>query len=148
VRAQAALLDTGGKAIGVATFRDARLGVVVDLRIVGLKKGEHGTHIHAVGKCETPDFATAGAHFNPNGKQHGLHNANGPHSGDLPNLVVGDDGSGHLSYVDPLLSLEPGAANSIIGLSIVVHADPDDERTDPAGNSGGRIACGVINKAS
>jgi Cu-Zn family superoxide dismutase len=89
---------------------------------------------------------SAGAHFNPANAQHGLHNAKGPHAGDLPNLDVADDGSGHLSYVDPLISLQTGASNSVLGLSLVIHANADDEQTDPAGNSGARIACGLIAK--
>jgi Cu-Zn family superoxide dismutase len=147
-RARAAIVDASGKPIGLATFSENRLGVLVDVKVSGLAKGQHGIHIHAVGKCDGPDFMTAGAHFNPGGAQHGFHNAKGPHAGDLPNLVVGDDGKGSLSYVDPLVTLESGASTSVIGLSIVVHMNPDDEQTDPAGNSGGRIACGVIDKSA
>ncbi|HYY55588.1 MAG TPA: superoxide dismutase family protein [Candidatus Dormibacteraeota bacterium] len=147
-RARAAIVDSSGKPIGLASFSETRLGVLVDVKVVSLPKGAHGLHIHATGKCETPEFMSAGAHFNPGGNQHGLHNAKGPHAGDLPNLVVGDDGKGALSYVDPLVTLESGASNSIVGLSLVVHKDPDDEQTDPAGNSGSRIACGVIDKTA
>ena len=146
IKAGAGLLDSKGSPVGFASFSDTRLGVLVDLKVVGLPKGAHGVHIHAVGKCDRPDFATAGAHFNPSNARHGLHNLKGPHAGDLPNLVVGDDGSGSLRYVDPLISLESGASNSILGLSLVVHANVDDEVTDPSGNSGGRIACGLIAK--
>lgn len=146
VKASGGLLDQSGRAVGLATFSETRLGVLVDLKVVALPPGTHGVHIHAVGKCDRPDFMTAGAHFNPGGAQHGAHNPKGPHAGDLPNLVVADDGRGSLSYVDPLISLEPGASNSVVGLALVVHANADDEQTDPAGNSGGRIACGLISK--
>ena len=148
VRANSAIRDSKDQVIGLATFRETRLGVVVDVRVTGLPAGKHGIHIHAVGKCDAPDFMSAGAHFNPNGAQHGLLNPKGPHAGDLPNLVVDQNGKGSISYVDPLVSLETGAANSLLlGTSIIIHADPDDEMTDPAGNSGSRIACGVIAKA-
>jgi Cu-Zn family superoxide dismutase len=147
-RARAALIDSTGKPIGLATFSENRLGVLVDLSLSNLPKGTHGVHIHAVGKCDGPDFMTAGAHFNPAGAQHGLHSAKGPHAGDLPNVVIGDDGRGSLRYVNPLVTLEAGAANSINGLAIVVDQRADDEQTDPEGNSGARIACGVIDKSA
>ena len=146
IKAGAGLVDSNGSPVGLATFSENRLGVLVDLKVVSVPKGMHGVAIHAVGKCDRPDFATSGAHFNPSTAQHGLRNPKGPHAGDLPNLVVGDDGKGSLSYVDPLISLQTGASNSIIGLSIVVHANADDEVTDPTGNSGSGIACGLIAK--
>lgn len=147
-RARSGLVDSAGKPIGLASFSENRLGVLVELKVAGLPKGTHGVHIHAVGKCDTPNFTMAGSHFNPGASQHGFHNPKGPHAGDLPNLIVGDDGKGSLSYVDPLITLEPGASGSIAGLSIVVHQNADDEQTDPSGNSGPPIACGVIDKTA
>ena len=145
--AAAGLVNAQGSPVGLAEFSEVRLGVLVTLKVVNLPPGKHGVHIHAVGKCDTPDFTSAGPHFNPNGKQHGLKNAGGPHAGDLPNLEVGREGKGTLSYVDPHVSLEPGASNSVLlGTAIVIHASPDDETTDPSGNSGARIACGAIQK--
>src|SRR3712207_105403 len=110
-----------------------------------LPPGTHGLHVHTVGAC-TPDFSAAGGHFNPMAKQHGLDNPAGPHAGDLPNLTIASDGTGSLNYTNPLLALTSGA-NSVYdadGSAIIIHATADDNRTDPAGNSGDRIACGVI----
>jgi Cu-Zn family superoxide dismutase len=104
----------------------------------GLAPGPHGMHIHARGECAAPDFASAGAHFNPENKQHGRLNPAGPHLGDLPNLVVGADGSADTSLALPSGLLGPDVH------SLVFHARPDDERTDPSGNSGDRVACAVL----
>lgn len=145
-RANASLRDAKNAVVGLATFTETRFGVLVALNVRDMTPGQHGIHVHAVNKCDPPEFTTAGAHFNPNATQHGAHNPKGPHAGDLPNLVVGKDGTGTLSYVNPYLSMQPGAANSILASSLVVHKDPDDEMTDPSGNSGGRIACGLIAK--
>lgn len=145
VRANATMKDAQDKTVGLATFRETRLGVLVEVSVRDLPPGQHGIHVHAVSKCDKPDFTTAGAHFNPYSAQHGTNNPQGPHAGDLPNLVVGQDGVGKLSYVDPFLSLAPGAPNSLLGgTALVIHKDPDDEKTDPSGNSGPRIACGTI----
>lgn len=149
VRAQAALADTKGGPIGLVTLTEVRQGVRVDLRMSGLTPGKHGVHFHAVGKCDPPDFTTAGGHFNPDGHQHGVLNPNGPHAGDLPNIVIGADGHGTLVAITPGVNLEPGSASSLLsggGVSIVVHQDPDDEKTDPSGNSGTRVACGIVKK--
>ena len=149
VRAQAALIDAKGGPIGLVTLTEVRQGVRVELRMSGLAPGKHGVHFHAVGKCDPPDFASAGAHFNPDAHQHGALNPNGPHAGDLPNIDVGSDGHGTLVAITPLVNLEPGSASSLMaggGLSIVVHQDADDEKTDPSGNSGARVACGIIKK--
>jgi Cu-Zn family superoxide dismutase len=146
-RANAALLDKDGKPVGSANFAEDRVGVRVELRVVGLPEGKHGVHVHAVGRCEAPSFDSAGAHFNPAGKVHGTRSTNGPHAGDLGNIEVKSDGSGLLSHVTPHLSLQPGASHNIAaagGLSLVLHAQEDDDRTDPSGNSGPRIACGII----
>lgn len=146
-RAQAGLLDKDGKGVGSASLREDRVGLHVELRVVGLPAGLHGVHVHAVGKCEGPEFTTAGGHFNPASKVHGTLSANGPHAGDLGNLEVKKDGTGLLSVTTPHLSLVPGASTNVAasgGLAIVVHAQADDEKTDPSGNSGARIACGII----
>jgi len=143
---RAQLKDSQGKIVGSATLSEASDGVRVMVRVNGLKPGEHGFHIHAVGKCEPPDFVSAGAHFNPYEKKHGLDNPSGPHAGDFPNLEVGADGKGSLNRTDMLVTLREGP-NSLFrtgGTSLIVHADPDDEKTDPTGNSGARVACGVI----
>lgn len=146
-RAMSGLLDKDGKAVGSATLAEDRLGVRVELRVTNLPEGDHGVHIHAFGRCEPPDFASAGGHFNPLGKVHGKLSTNGPHAGDLGNISVKKDGTGLLVLTTPLLSLAPGAPTNPAaagGLSIVVHAAPDDEKSDPSGNSGARIACGLI----
>ena len=149
VVAQAALLDATGGPIGVATFTEQRQNVRIDLRITTLTPGKHGVHIHEAGKCDGPDFMSAGGHFNPLAKVHGILNEKGPHAGDLPNIEIAKDGHGTLTAFTSLLNLAPGSAFSLLGTggrSIVVHKDQDDEKTDPSGNSGGRIACGIIKK--
>jgi Cu-Zn family superoxide dismutase len=122
-------------------------GVSMRIQVTGLTPGLHGLAIHAVGRCDLPRFTSAGPHFNPFGKKHGARNPQGPHAGDLGNISVGADGSGQLQLTDPLVTLAPEENNSLllpIGTSLVVHADPDDETTDPDGNAGGRVACGAI----
>ncbi|HET7461075.1 MAG TPA: superoxide dismutase family protein [Longimicrobium sp.] len=111
----------------------------------GLPEGVHGTHLHAVGRCEPPQFTTAGGHLNPANRQHGLRNPQGPHAGDMPNLVVGGNGRGRMETI-VRGSLTPGRAPlfDADGTALVVHAGADDMVTDPAGNSGARIACGVL----
>lgn len=149
-RATAALADKDGRAVGLAEFREDRVGVRVDVKATSLPEGRHGIHVHAVGKCEGPAFASAGGHFNPAGRVHGSKSTNGPHAGDLGNIEVKGDGTGVMSVLNHHLSLAPGAAQSVLsagGLAIVIHAAADDESTDPAGNSGDRIACGVIKAA-
>jgi len=148
-RAQAALLDPSGSPIGSASFVEQRQTVRIELSVTKLPPGVHGVHLHAVGKCDGPDFASAGPHFNPTGAVHGVANAKGPHAGDLPNLTVGDDGRGTLVAFTSLVDLAPGASQSLLrptGTSIVIHASPDDEKTDPSGNTGARISCGVVKK--
>lgn len=148
-RAQAGLTNAQAAAVGIATFQEDRLGVRVDLSVRGLPAGKHGVHVHAVGKCEPPAFTTAGGHFNPAGRVHGTLSTNGPHAGDLGNLEVKADGTGTATFFTPHLSTGPANPNSVLlggGLSIVVHASADDDKTDPSGNSGDRIACGLIKK--
>jgi Cu-Zn family superoxide dismutase len=144
--ATAELKDGRGEVVGQATFTEVTGGVRVILLAHGLPAGDKAVHIHAVGKCEAPDFASAGAHFNPGNRQHGLLNALGPHAGDLPNIHIGDDGAGRLESFNDRITLAAGPTSLFDGdgSALVVHAGPDDHRTDPSGNSGARIACGVI----
>ncbi len=133
----AALKDAGGAAAGTVTLSDMGGDHLMGrIDASGLKPGNHGMHIHMVGKCEGPDFTSAGAHLNPAGKKHGLESAAGPHEGDLPQLIVGQDGKGSLSFmsqskISDILDSDGG--------SFIVHADPDDQKTDPGGNSGARL---------
>jgi superoxide dismutase, Cu-Zn family len=144
--ARATLRDAQGTVVGGATLNEVRGGVKIAVQVSGLKPGEHGFHIHAVGMCKPPAFTTAGAHFNPYGKEHGHKNPKGAHAGDLPNLTVRADGTGSIDVTAAGVTLTPGGASLLQpgGTSLVIHADPDDEKTDPAGNSGTRIVCGVI----
>jgi Cu/Zn superoxide dismutase len=115
-----------------------------------VKQGQHGIHFHAVGKCDGPDFMTAGAHFNPTSKQHGAKSPQGPHLGDLPNLPIDASTAAQSGYAATLttkmvtLSAGPASIFDADGTALVIHANPDDEMTDPSGNSGGRIACAVL----
>ena len=147
IMARADMKNAKGEVIGTAVFMQMPDSVTIDLTISGLTPGKHGIHIHEFGKCDAPDFKTAGGHFNPTGKHHGVNNPKGgPHAGDLPNLVVGADGKVDVRLVAKGVSLIPGP-NSLLkpgGTSLVIHAGPDDEMSDPAGNSGARVACGVI----
>ena len=111
----------------------------------GLTEGVHGTHLHAVGRCEAPEFTTAGAHLNPTTRQHGMRNPQGPHLGDLPNLVVTANGRGRMeATVRGSLTAGQAPLFDADGTALVVHASADDQVTDPSGNSGARIACGVM----
>lgn len=146
--AEAVLHNSAGLEIGTATFVEVRgAGLKISLDVHGLPPGLHGFHIHSGGKCDPPDFASAGPHFNPDDRQHGLKNPQGPHAGDLGNLLVAANGWARVVILDPRLSLTAGRPNSLTrpgGTSIVIHAQPDDEVSDPTGHSGVRIACGII----
>lgn len=147
----AAVLDAAGKILGLASFRETRQGVRVEIKVQGMPAGKHGIHIHGVGKCEGPDFASAGSHFNPAGVKHGPAGVPTSHAGELPNLVVGSDGKGTLLFYDPLITLNKANSNGLTfgpGTAVIIHANEDDEKTDPAGNSGARIACGVVKLAN
>lgn len=141
--AAVATLETAeGKAVGSATAMPGADGIQISLNVQGLPPGSHGTHVHMVGKCDAPDFKSAGGHWNPADKKHGLENPQGQHAGDMPNLVVADDGAGNLEY-----SLKGGTLEELLdpdGSAFVIHASADDQETDPSGDSGDRIACGVF----
>jgi Cu-Zn family superoxide dismutase len=142
------LLTSTGQDAGFATFKTVKKGVKVKLELKNLPFGPHGVHIHQNAVCTAPDFKSAGGHFNPDGKQHGFLNTMGHHNGDFPASVsIGEDHMGSASFVLDSVSLDPAAPNSLFlngGTSLVVHAQADDEKTDPSGASGNRIACGVI----
>ncbi len=145
--ARATLVDAGGKEVGAATFEQVPGGLRLWLKVSGLPPGFHAVHIHSVGLCEPPDFKSAGPHFNPYHKKHGKQNPEGPHAGDLPDLYVGKDGSGDLDLLVPAVTLLGEGETSLFhpgGTALVIHASPDDNKTDPAGQAGNRIACGVI----
>jgi Cu-Zn family superoxide dismutase len=140
--------DATGKSVGTAVLFPAASGVTIRLTLMNLAPGEHAIHVHTAPKCEGPAFASAGPHLNPDNKHHGLKNPDGPHAGDVPNFTVAADGTAKTSVVAPGVTLGPGA-NSVFsngGTSLVIHAKADDNMTDPSGNSGDRIACGVIAK--
>ena len=142
------IVDSAGATVGfVAGMLEAQ-GLKLDINVYRLPRGRYGMHLHEVGKCETPDFASAAAHWNPLNKQHGHENPQGPHEGNLGNLDVGADGTAHVTrrIAIPVPGTgQPRQADlSATGLSLVIHKNADDEKTDPSGNSGDRIACGLV----
>lgn len=140
--ATATLRTASGADAGRATVSDVAGGVRVTLDARNLPAGTHGAHLHTTGRCDAPDFASAGPHWNPTERQHGALNPRGPHTGDLPNLIVGPDGRGTLGVVLPGTTVS--ALLDADGGAMVVHAGADDLMTDPSGNSGARIACGAF----
>ncbi|HEY8299051.1 MAG TPA: superoxide dismutase family protein [Methyloceanibacter sp.] len=143
--ASAVLKDASGNEVGRATLTSTPSGALLNLTLTAAPPGVHALHIHAVGKCEPPKFESAGPHFNPDQTKHGIMNPEGPHAGDLPNLHVPADGKLEVEFLDPVVTLRQEAALlDADGASIVIHAGADDYTTDPAGNAGDRIACGVI----
>ncbi|HET6871841.1 MAG TPA: superoxide dismutase family protein [Sporolactobacillaceae bacterium] len=141
------LKDTKGEVVGQAMLGEGEPGVIVYLNVKGLKPGLHGIHFHEKGVCEGPDFKSAGDHFNPYNKEHGLRNPKGPHAGDMKNVLADQNGNVQTSYIDTLVTLQKGKKNSLLdkdGASLVIHADEDDQMTNPAGNSGARVVCGVV----
>lgn len=139
------LQDATGASVGSVTF--VQKGKAVELRAMlkGMPAGEHAIHVHAVGTCTPPDFSNAGGHLNPDSKHHGFANPEGHHAGDFPaSVIVGADGSGTAKLNNADISLDPSSAAAIFGKSVVVHELVDDQKSDPAGASGKRIACGVV----
>ncbi|MEA3039596.1 MAG: superoxide dismutase, Cu-Zn family [Sphingomonadales bacterium] len=136
-----------GRVVARAAVRAAGHSLRVRVDAVGLAPGTYGVHLHAVARCDPPGFASAGPHWNPTARQHGRDNPMGMHMGDLPNLVVGADGRGSYEYAIADATLAGTAADALLdadGAAVVIHAQADDYRTDPSGNSGARIACGVL----
>jgi len=147
--AQTVLLDTSGKRLGEARITAMGDDVELVAQVSGMAAGAHGIHVHTTGKCDGPGFTTAGGHLNPSAHQHGTMNPAGPHMGDLPNIMVGPDGTGSIRTTLTGLPADLGAAMfDADGSAVVVHAGPDDYKTDPAGNSGGRIACGILSRSA
>ncbi|HEX8321971.1 superoxide dismutase family protein [Longimicrobium sp.] len=141
----APLYDTRGTQVGTVALTERGDSTHVMVHATGVAAGTHGTHLHAVGRCDEPDFTTAGPHLNPTNNQHGTRNPRGPHLGDLPNLTVGSNREGHMEAV-VAAAWRPGTLPlfDADGTALVVHAAADDQRTDPSGNSGARIACAVV----
>jgi superoxide dismutase, Cu-Zn family len=141
------LKDAQGKDVGSVVVSDQGSGVALQLQLHDLTPGEHAIHFHQVPKCEAPDFKSAGGHFNPEGKKHGFDSPEGHHAGDVKNFTVGADGKAKVKLEDADVTLKEGPHSLLSsGAAIVVHAKGDDYKTDPSGNSGDRVACGVITK--
>jgi superoxide dismutase, Cu-Zn family len=142
------LKDAQGKRVGTAILSEHKPGVELNLHLENLPPGEHAVHFHREPKCEAPDFKSAGPHFNPDLKKHGLDNPEGHHNGDNPNFTVGADGKAKFRTVNKDVTVGDDLRSLLYngGTSIVIHANRDDQRTDPAGNAGDRIACGVITR--
>lgn len=147
-RATAEMRNAAGQVAGMATLTQTPDGINIVLETKGLPPGPKGVHIHEVGRCEPPQFTSAGGHFNPGTKQHGTLNPAGPHAGDLANMTVAPDGNGRMETTTDRVTLGAGDTSLFDGdgSAIVVHAAPDDFKTDPTGNSGGRLLCGVVTK--
>lgn len=146
-RLAADLRDSSGRVRARATAETSGDSLRVRVEAAGMSAGAYGVHLHTVGRCDPPGFETAGPHWNPTNQMHGKDNPRGMHKGDLPNLMVGTDGRGSFEYTIPNAGLSGMLPTALIdgdGAAVVIHAKADDFRTDPSGNSGGRIACGVL----
>jgi Cu-Zn family superoxide dismutase len=143
---KATLKDAQGKDAGSAELTQLPRGVLIKLSVKGLPAGEHAFHVHGTGKCEPP-FTSAGGHFNPDSHKHGIMAADGHHAGDMPNLHIPSDGTLSVEIVNAAVTLDKGKPNSLYGpngTALIIHAGKDDYKTDPTGEAGGRIACGVV----
>lgn len=144
--ARAVMQDTTGKRIGQIDLQQTPEGVKIKVGVTGLPPGDHAVHVHTFGTCEPP-FNSAGPHFNPENKKHGTKSADGPHAGDLPNITASASGEAKAEFTSKLITLRQHQPNSLFkaqGTSFIIHARADDHKTDPSGNAGDRIACGVI----
>jgi Cu-Zn family superoxide dismutase len=140
--------DADGKDVGTAKISQSGTGIKIAYNLHGLTPGEHAMHIHAAAKCEGPKFTSAGGHFNPDNKKHGLENPEGHHAGDMKNFTVKANGTAKGTLMDPDITMGDGNHSLFAngGTALVIHAKADDMKTDPSGNAGYRIACGVITK--
>lgn len=134
------IVDASGARVGTVSGTPGDKGVTIRVEVARMSPGQHGMHLHEAGRCDPPDFSTSGAHWNAARRSHGHDNPQGPHDGDWGNLTVGEDGT---AATDRMIPRYHGKFPDA-GLSLVIHAQPDDERTDPSGNSGARVACGVV----
>lgn len=142
------MVNQTGQVSGYAMLKETPLGLSVDLNVHGLKPGVHGIHFHEKGACVAPTFESAGGHFNPEHAEHGLENPKGPHAGDLKNVVADRNGNINTLFMTSRVTLKKGLKDSLLdqdGSALVIHAGEDDQKTNPSGNSGPRVMCGVIN---
>ncbi|NBJ70263.1 MULTISPECIES: superoxide dismutase family protein [Clostridia] len=144
------LKDRKQQEVATAILTEEEQGVRIKLTGGNFSPGKHGFHIHETGSCEGPDFSSAGEHFNPTNRSHGKKAPGGPHAGDLPNIEVANDGTVQADFLNEMVTLQPEKDHSLVkdgGTALVIHSDKDDYKTQPAGNAGERIACGVISEA-